>query len=366
MTAGVLSRTANSVTFRITNIAAGAANSTTTGSSFALTGVELTTASTIDATGNISVAYSAATSAGLPIDNTGTLTDVAHTVVNQFTATTTTLLDGVIDVENARQQFVLANATRVVDVLVVTPVEAAAANRDADYTGATITIAGDFSWMDTDTTAGVSAAELANAFTGTAGNDDVVVSTINATSDLITVTLTDGGGFDIEVSTNTFTVDGVGVDNAIIPVSTYIVNTTIRYDTDAGAAATFTAQTNAVGGEWVLNGAQALYNYVAVGFTGLQNTLTISNSGTRGGSVVLEAFDEAGNTYGPVTLADELAPTSNMKISGDELITLLTVPVGTKLSVSAIVNAPAQAIGFSGFTQVVGTGRQLMNVVVTP
>ncbi|GAB56998.1 hypothetical protein GPUN_2884 [Glaciecola punicea ACAM 611] len=363
LTAGVLSRTATSVTFRVT-----AVTNNTTGTRLTLGGLELTTASTIDAVGNISVAYSAQTNTGTAIDNTGTLTDVSHTVANQFTATTTGLLDAVVDVEFARQQFVgNTNVLRNTDILVVTPVtnvDLAGGPLNAAYTGSTITIAGNFSWMDTDTTPGVSAAELAAAFNVNVSANDTMVRTINATGDLITVVISDEAGGVVGVPTMTFTNLGAGVGRAVLPTSTYTVNTTLRYTTAAAAPATVTLQTNAAAGEWTLNGAQALYNYVAVGYAGLQNTLTLSNSGTRSGAVVLEAFDEAGNTYGPVTLANELAPTSNMKISGDDIIESLNVPAGTKLSVGVIVNAPAEAIDFSGFTQVVGTGRQLMNVVV--
>ena len=369
ITAGLLSRTPTSVTYRITNIA-DAGNGSTTGSTLALTGLQLTTASVIDAVGNISVAYSAQTSTGTAVDNTGTLTDVALTVFNQFSATTTRLLNAVVDVESDRQQFTGAGADIRNDVLQITPVDntpnGVFENINATYTGSTITIGGNFAWMDTDDTPGVSDEELDIAFmAGAFAGDIVAVPTINATSDLITVVVTDVGGIgDVGITNMTFMVAGVGAGNAILPTSTYTVNTTLRYTTAANAPRTIALQTNEAAGAWTLNGAQAVYNYVAVGFAGLQNTLTLSNSGTRAGAVILEAFDEAGIAYVPVTLTNELAPNSNMKISGKDIAEAFDLTDATKLSVTVTVNAPANAIDFSGFTQVVGTGRQLMNVVV--
>jgi hypothetical protein len=363
-TFGFLSQTATTVKFRITaqtdaGVTPGIAY---TGGTFTLSGMVLKTSTVLDAAGDISVAYSAVTGvSGTAIDSTGTLSDVSNTVTAQFASSTTKALNGVIDVENDRQQFTTGNDSATTDVLTVTPVETTAALHDATYTGASIVVGGDFSWMETDGDAGIDAGELSAAFAAT-GATDTYASAINAAGDAITVTVTEVGASTPELATLTFTNAGVGTDNAVLSVQSFTVDTTLNYDTAAAVAATKAVQTGASAGAWTLNGAQALFNYVAVGYTGLQNSIVISNNGVKDGGVVVEGFDEAGNTYGPMTMADTLTGGTQMTVTGPNIMDLLTVPAGTKLTLTITVNAPDNDVDFSGYTQKAGTGRQLMAV----
>jgi hypothetical protein len=360
VTLGLLNSTANSVTYRITEIDVGTGDAITTADTLTFTGMVLTTSTVLDATGDISLSFSALTNTAQTLDGAGTLTDVSNTVVSQFSSTTTKLLNGIIDVENDRQQFTAGNDTIVTDVLTVTPVEAPAAVHDAVYNGATIVVGGDFSFMETDGDAGIDAAELAAAFAATGA--DTYTSVINAAGDAITVTVADGGGNTVEIATMTFTVAGLGATSATLNVQDFTVDTTLNYDTAAAVPATKATQTAASAGAWTLNGAQALFNYVPVGFSGLQNVIVLSNTGIKDGGVVVEAFDEAGNTYGPMTMANTLVGGTQMKIADTDIMSLLTVPAQTKLTVTITVNAPDADIDFSGYTQKAGTGRQLMAV----
>jgi len=359
-TFGFLSQSATTVTFRITAQTDGAANGVVyTGGAFNLTGMVMKTSTVLDSAGDISVAYSAVTGvSGTAVDTAGTLTAVSNTVVSQFASTSSTPLDGIIDVEEDRQEF----TTGTTDTLVVTTTEATATLNDAVYDGAEYVIAGDYSWMETDGDAGIDAAELTAAFAVTTTGDDTFASVINADATAITVTATDGGAAAVEATTFTFTVAGQGDDNAVLSVQDFTVDTTINYTTAAAAAATKATQAAASAGSWTLNGAQAFFNYVPVGFTGTQSNIIVSNSGVKSGGVVIEAFDEAGNSYGPATMVAELAGETNMRVAGTDIMSLLTVPAGTKLSVTLTVNAPDAAIDFSGYTQKAGTGRQAMAV----
>jgi len=359
---GFLSQTANTVSFRITSQTDNGADGVLyTGGTFTLSGMVLTTSTVLDAAGDISVAYAARTGvSGTAIDSSGTLTDVSNTVVAQFSSTTTKLLNGIIDVENDRQQYTTGNDTITTDVLTVTPVEAGAAVNDAVYNGATIVVGGDFSFMETDGDAGIDAAELAAAFAATGA--DTYTSVINAAGDAITVSVADGGGNTVEIATMTFTVAGLGATSATLSVQDFTVETTLNYDTAAAVPATKATQTAASAGAWTLNGAQAFFSYLPVGYTGLQNSIVLTNNGVKDGGVVIEGFDEAGNTYGPMTMADELVGGTNMTITGPDVMSLLTVPAGTKVSLTITVNAPDNDVDFSGYTQKAGTGRQLMAV----
>ncbi|WP_293748948.1 hypothetical protein [uncultured Paraglaciecola sp.] len=363
VTLGLLNSTATSVTYRITEIDVATGDAITTADTLTFTGMVLTTSTVLDAVGDISLSYSALTNTAQALDGTGTLTDISNTVVAQFSGSTTSVLNGIIDVENDRQQFTaVAPDTATTDTFVVTPVEAAAAVHDAVYDGATYVITGDFSWMETDGDAGIDAAELAAALAVTGAGDDTFASVINAGATAITVTATDAGADAVEATTFTFTNAGVGTGNAVLSVQSFTVDTTLNYTTAAAAAATKMVQTGASAGAWTLNGAQALFNYVAVGYTGLQNSIVISNTGIKDGGVVVEGFDEAGNTYGPMTMADTLTGGTQMTVTGPNIMDLLTVPAGTKLTLTITVNAPDADVDFSGYTQKAGTGRQLMAV----
>ncbi len=364
-TAGILNVSATSVTFRISAQDAGAAAGISyVGGTLTLSGMVLTTSTVLDATGKIDVTYGAVTGlSNTPIDTAGTLTDTAVTVVAQYAATTTKPLNGIIDVNNDRQQFTAGNDTTTTDVLVVTPTDAAPAVHPGVYTGATYVIKGDFSWMETDGDAGIDAGELTAAFGVANGSDDTFASTINADATEITVVATDGGGNDVEAATFTFTVAGKGDDSAVLEVQDFTVDTTLNFNTAAAVATTKALQTDASAGSWTLNGAQAFYNYVPVGFSGLQNNLVFSNSGIKDGEVVIEAFDTDGNDYGPVTITDMLMGGTNMTLTSPMIQNYLSVPSGTRLSVTVTINAPDNDVKFSGYTQKAGTGRQIIPVV---
>jgi hypothetical protein len=372
VTFGLLNMTANTVTFRITAQTDGAADGVNytdydgagpaVDGFFTLSGMQMKTSTVTDAVGDIKVAYSAITNNQQALDSAGTLSAVAQTVVAQFASTTTLALNGVIDVENDRQQFtVVAPDSALTDSLTITPTDATPTTHAGVYNGAVIKIHGDFSWMETDGDAGIDAAELAAAFGVVAGGADTYTSVINAAGDQITVTVADAGGNTVEAATLQFTVAGLGDDSATLSVQDFTVDTTINYTTPAAVASTKATQTASSAGSWTLNGAQAIYNYVPVGYSGVQDTILLSNKGVKDGGVVIEGFDEAGHTYAPVNVGTLMAGT-NMTITDANLKTWLGVVGAAKLSVTITVNAPDNDVDFSGYTQKAGTGRQLMAV----
>jgi len=374
VTFGLLNATATTVTFRITAQTDGGTDGITYTDSlggayenadFTLSGMVMKTATVLDAVGDIELAYSALTSTSLVIDAATTNTADAATVTAQFSSSVSQELNGVIDVENDRQQFTDNTANdgddELTDTLLVEIAEVAAAVNDAVYTGATITIAGDFSWMDADGEDSVDATELSDAFAATGA--DTYTSVINDDADLITVTVADAAGNTVEDATLTFTVAGVADDSAVLSVQDFAVSTVVKYNSAApmSAASTKAALTDADAGSWTLNGAQALYSYVPLGFAGVQSTMVLSNKGIKDGTVTVEGFDEAGETYGPVSVGTLLRNT-NMSITGAAAAAALGVPSRTKVSVTVTVNAPDSDVTFSGYTQKAGTGRQIMAV----
>ncbi|WP_340676893.1 hypothetical protein [Paraglaciecola sp.] len=295
MTLGLLNSTATTVTFRITDLVPNTGDAVTTADTLTLSGMVLTTTTVTDAVGAISVAHSARTNNNLVLDSAGTPSLTALTVVAQLSSSVTKALNGIIDVNNDRQQFTLGNDSIVTDVLVVTPVEAVAAVNDVTYSVATHTIKGDFSFMNTNATAGVDAGELAAAFVATAAGDDVMVSTINAAMDTITVTATDAGADAVEAHTFTFTVAGAGTDNAVLNTQSFTISTSLAFDAPVAAASTKVIATDAAAGAWTLNGSVVEVPYMPFG-PNTQPILRHTNTGTKSGSVSVRYMEEGVDT----------------------------------------------------------------------
>jgi len=347
-TTGLLSSTASAVTFRITAQTDGTVPNNGvifTGGTFTLSGMKLTTASTIDAVGDITVTYSASTSTGITIDSAATNADVAATVVAQFSSSVTIPANGIIDVNNDRQQFTVGPTT---DTIELTPAEAVAAVNDAAYTGATHVIHGDFSWMDTDANSAVSGAELTAAFGMAGAGDDTFANTINAAMDTITVVATDGGANAVEAHTATFTVAGVGAGNAVIPTQTFTVDTTVAYNTAALAAASKVTATAAAAGSWTLNGSKVTIPYMPFG----DDTAVIlrgTNTGTQSGAMsvryMLEGVDTTWKSLsGSVTT---LAPgVTNLTALVMDAIKWDAGVTKGKVAIEITTNVPASALTF--------------------
>lgn len=307
MTLGLLNTTATTVTFRITDLAVVTGDAITTGDTLTLSGMVMTTATALDATGDISVAYSALTNNNQVLDSSGTLTDVAQTIVAQFSASTTKSANGIIDVNNDRYQFTAGDDTTTTDVITVTTASAAVATHAAIYDGSVEVLSGSFNWMDDDADGTVEAAELTTHFTPLGLTDDTFTKAINAAGDEITVTWTDGGGNDAEAHQYTFT--AVPGDEVVLPTQTITVTNTTDYTTAAAAAATKAVQTAAAAGSWTLNGKVATINYMPFG-DNTQVIMRATNTGVQTGDVtvryMLEGVDTSWNTVsGSIT---SLAP----------------------------------------------------------
>jgi hypothetical protein len=336
---GLLSSTSTSLTYRITAVPS--PSEVFTGKDFVLSGALLKTTTVTDAPGNIKLAYAAKTSTGLALDTTGTATSTVVTSTAQFSSSVTKKLDAVIDVENSRKQFTVGNDTILTDVIMVTPVEAVAAVHDAAYTGAMHVIKGDFSWMNTDTTAGVSAAELAAAFSAT-GTDGTYTSTINAAADEITVNVADTTP---EAMTATFTVLGSGVATApILATQSFTVESTIKYNTALPAAKT-KAMASASAGAWTLNGFDE--DIVFMPFSSqYAQSINVSNTGSVAGAITVD-ITTGGNTY-TKTLTATATPKATTNISQEVKAFAASKGVTGNAHIKVVVNSPKADIEVTG------------------
>jgi len=295
---GLLTNTASTVTFRLTAQTDGGATPGVSyiGATFTLSGMQLVTSTVVDATDSSTMTYSALTNTNVALDTAGTLSDVATTTVAQFSSSVTKSANAVIDVNNARQQFTAGDDSTTTDVVTFTAVEAVAAVSDAAYTGATHVITGDFTWMDTDGTTGVSAGELAAAFACVGAGDDTFVSTIDTAMNNITAVATDAGANAVELHTCTFTNAGVGVGNNVLPVQTLTSSTTVAYnDATAVASSKETAAAGTATGSWTLNGSQVSIPYMPYG-TSISQIIYAMNEGTQTGASQVDITLQDGTT----------------------------------------------------------------------
>lgn len=348
-TIGMLSKTANSVTFRITAQTDGAADGVVyTAGTFTLTGMVMKTSTVTDATGDIEISYSAKTNNNQDLDNSGTLKDVAATVVAQFSSSVTKKLDAVVDVENSRQRFLAGNDTITTDALVVTVAEAAAAVNDATYASAKHIIKGDFSWMDADDNGAVSNAELTAAYAATASGDDTFVSTINAAMTEITATATDAGANAVDAHTFTFTVPGVGTGNPVLGAQSYKVTSTVTYDAPAPAAATKTTGTDVDAGAWTLNGSTVNVPYMVHQYGKFSSILNVQNSGTKEGAIAIDVWAEDGTSVASNLSAGTSKPGTIVSVAKAAIDALIAkgydLNKTTKYSVRIVTNVPAKDI----------------------
>lgn len=334
VTVGLLSSTASVLTYRVTEIVAGA---TTIGETITLADLEFDRDSVI-AGGSTTVTYAAETSTGISIDAGTTSTADLFDTMASFTVAVTTDLDAVIDVEELRIQF---TTTNVIDTLVfdldtdeVSAYPALAAGVLVD-----VVLTGDFTYLDTDAvTAGIqlhanSSVTLSGQVSGTAAA--VLTATTATWADIgvvaaeeLTVTINSTGATALK-STN------------VIPEQTFALDLDINYD-DHGtnpaaagtAAASDTVSVSKDAGEWTLNGSVVNVPYLPFG-PSTQPILRHTNKGAQTGDITLRYMVEGEHT----SFQD-----------GGVLVTLATPGVRNLLSeVSAALLADGYDATASGF-----------------
>jgi len=346
ITLGVLTTTTSSITFRVTAIGGG----TTVGVSLLLNNVDLNTASVV-ASDDVEIAFSAQTANGFSLDTNET--ESVFTVVDEYSSVATDL-DGIIDVNNGRQQFTVGPLT---DALVLTPTTEAVLLA-ATYVGSTYTVTGDFSFLDVDADGAVDAGELADAAV-TVTDDTVTTKTLNVAMTELVVVTAEGANNSADTVTVTFTVEGAGTGNPVLSVQTFTADSAIRYTDTVGTAGSLATQTAENVGSWTINGSQINFPYAPVGYDTITTQFEIANSGAQNGEISVTAFDTAGNDYSAVL--PQVAEAGKLtKIGFADLTTAFGLATGTKLSLTITVAAPAADIKITGYSNIDGGGRMAL------
>jgi len=368
-TLGFVGATASTVTFRITAQTDGAADGVSyTGATFVTGGLVFKTSTVVDAKGDIKVKHGASNVTGsIVIDNLGTQEATVVSVVEQFTSSVTTKLDGIIDVGQSRQKFVGATT----DVLVVTPVEAAAATHDATYKTLTHVVKGDFSFADANKNGTVTTAELnaavAVANTGTATGDTIAQHTLNAALTELTVVVTEAGAANTPgVTTFTFTEPGVATTKPVLVPGAFTQTTSIKYAPATGADVTKATETAASAGAWTLNGATVQVPYLVFGTVGgkAYNTIVqLNNASSVSGDVFVDVFKEDGTQVLANKKVATVAGQSTTNIAGAIKTELEAAGASNaKVSVKVVANVPeSTATVYSAFVDGVTGERIIVN-----
>lgn len=373
-TIGFVGATANSVTFRITAQTDGAADPGVNyagDATFTATGLEFKTSTVVDATGAITVQHSAANVTGtIILDNLGTRTATVANVLSQFSSTVTTKLNETIDVSNGRQKFVGATT----DTLIVTPVEAAAADFDAVYKSAAIKVKGDFSFADLNKDGTVSAPELAASVAVTSGDagDTVSVGALNADKNEYSVTVTDTDADGVAAYTVTITEPKTAdaAATSVLAPGSYTVDTTLTYDTATTTApAALPTKATGVGqdgGAWDLNGSTVQVPYMVFGTVGPKayNTiLVVNNASEIAGDVYVDVWAEDGTVILTNKKVATAAANSATNIGAAVKAELDALSKGNgKVSLRIVSNTPAEKTAvYSAFVDTVTGERVIIN-----
>lgn len=249
---------------------------------------------------SVSITMATKTTGGGQIDVDAAATPLVWQA-DELTASVTTSFDGKIDVDQSEKALTVAT-----DIVAVTFADAAD-GVNADYNSATIAIAGDWSWMDSDaTTAGMQIATTTHgtathAVTGT-GNSCTALANgqFNAAMSTWTIPCT----IEVDGSVTTTITPDAQLTGGVIPEQTYTVTVSTVYDTantTAGVTEIPVAALTAFG-SWAKNNA-SLIAYSVPFSTSVTRMLWVANVGTTAAAVTA-SVEADGVTYGPYAMGN--------------------------------------------------------------
>jgi hypothetical protein len=275
---------------------------------------------------------SAFTSVGAGLDPSAAKAVLLKLGTAQFTLTTTTAANAVIDVENAKKKFTVGTA----DDIVLTTGNTA---KGATVGTSKIVLTGDFSWADNPATAGFQILGSAISVTGSAGAAVNLGTAANAPT-ASTITITDDSPADGDTYTITFT-PPTGAAAVVLPVGTFSATQTTQYTDEASSAGSAVA-TKAAGG-FTLNGAVVKVFSVPFGPEVESHSIFVSNSGTTTGAIT-GSLSWAGNDAVEFSLGN-IEPKANLYLPVASTLTALgELPPFGRGDITFTVNSPAADI----------------------
>jgi hypothetical protein len=259
----------------------------------------------------------------------------------ELSASVTTKLDGVIDVNALRTVFAAGNLPDLNnDAMVITPVDAGYV-KSATVTKTVYTVNGDFSFMDTDSDG---TADYAVTVTG-----GTSITAQAFATDFQSLTFTDTG-VATAVNLNFEATDST----TVIPAQAYTAKAVVSYTPATGAATSKTFDAMAAG-SWTLNGASAQIPYMPYAAT-IDQIIYVTNTSKLDGEVEVVVTAEDGTKYNLGQIA--VAKPGVTKLSGLIKTALAAQGFTTgKTSIEVIVNAPNTSVTVYAAYNVGGADR---------
>lgn len=291
-------------------------------------------------------------------DNTGSF----YVLADQYTATVTKKLDGVINRNDSqslvRNGILLANASNdatLDDNLVFSVSDNQNLLSATTAAGNTIavSISGDFSDYTADLLGNGEAFLLDTAATpaallsAAAGTNSI--AKVSDSEILVTVFADSFAGNVFDDFQLVLTAEsGAGT----FPVTKFSGDAEV----DFGGAAELEVLSGASFGEWILDATLITIPYFPVGFEGVDTSVHFANENATAVDVIINAFDDKGKEYSSTGLAD-LAKESVTKVSQTKIMELLGITTPTKLSITFNIDADENTVKAYAFSNA-GDARQ--------
>ncbi len=301
ITLGLLSSTANSVTYRVTEVE----NATTTiGLTFSVGAAAniAVNAAKLQSAGSLSVTYAAETANGVAIDQgNGSTFQMIYTGSEfAYSVASANRLNGVVDVNNERLTF---EGDETEDALTIsvsqkTTFEINSAGdtvnilQPVTYVGVEHTVSGDFSWVTDDDTDTAVIDPIADALTVAActGVADATDATWTVSS--VTFECTDAAPTNPVLTFDIGEGDAEAADS--VNATAFTASAVITYNAGGTDKEFAVGPINA--GAWTLNGSQVRVPYMVVGGSRFGIIANVTNHGSRDGEITLDVFAEDGST----------------------------------------------------------------------
>jgi hypothetical protein len=237
--------------------------------------------------------------------------NVVAYLASEYSVVAGTALNGVIDVEEERKEFTGGTT----DAFTI-DAEFGADLLGTTSTGATLTFTGsDLSFMrdgDGDLDSGT------YALTGTSVSEDEDETTLSDDNTTFTISTTAGLTSGDDNLGLTLTVDGADDDDAeVLAAQSFSAAVELGYSYTVGST-TSTDEITVSGlsaGAWALSGATVNIPFMPFG-SGISQIIHITNDGSVTGEIELTAIDDAGESYGPVTLNVSAAAGTVTRLNG--------------------------------------------------
>jgi len=254
----------------------------------------------------VSVAFSAATSAGAAFDTSLTFDPTTSsfaasktlvTVSNQFAGSVVTSLDGIIDVNPAAGTTPLTTfTTGTSDVFTVKTHQATLSSgsfaRTADVSAVTYTLSGDFSWATEARKASVFAPSCP---TGSSASAVTLVASATGSVSWNCVGRDAVGESSSSGGSSSLTISAAGQTGlTALPTATFTVASSTSYFSpsgQSGATGTITSSStiaaNTAAGSWTINGAQIFVPYMPYGST-IDQVIYVANKSSVTGDISVQ------------------------------------------------------------------------------